>query len=135
MSPVRFMSPDRELAAKPAPATAPAATQSLSLPFATPGQSLPVTLLSTESLHSSPLNDNTLATVKSSPPAGLQPYEAIASDGVIAGWEAEKPVHLRGRAEGEAGSTVTLTIGRFDGANNGDNGNNGNGNGNNEDDE
>ena len=92
------------------PATAPAATQSLSLPFATPGQSLPVTLLSTESLHSSPLNDNTLATVKSSPPAGLQPYEAIASDGVIAGWEAEKPVHLRGRAEGEAGSTVTLTF-------------------------
>jgi len=84
------------------PAIAPAATQSLSLPFATPGQSLPVTTLSTESLHSSPLNDNTLATVKSSPPAGLQPYEAIASDGVIAGWEAEKPVHPRpcGRRSG-----------------------------------
>jgi len=29
---------------------------------------------------------------------------------VIAGWEAQKRVHLRGRAEGEAGSTVTLTF-------------------------
>jgi hypothetical protein len=86
------------------PAIAPAATQSLSLPFATPGQSLPITTLSTESLHSSPLNDSTLAVsaVKSSPPAMLRPYEPIASDGVIAGWEAQKPVHLRGRAEGEA---------------------------------
>ncbi|KAF6681128.1 MULTISPECIES: Ig-like domain-containing protein [Pantoea] len=94
------------------PAIAPAATQSLSLPFATPGQSLPITTLSTESLHSSPLNDSTLAVsaVKSSPPAMLRPYEPIASDGVIAGWEAQKPVHLRGRAEGEAGSTVTLTF-------------------------
>lgn len=43
------------------PAIAPAATQSLSLPFATPGQSLPITTLSTESLHGSPLNDSTLA--------------------------------------------------------------------------
>lgn len=29
---------------------------------------------------------------------------------MIAGWEAQKRVHLRGRAEGEAGSTVTLTF-------------------------
>ncbi|MDE8556863.1 Ig-like domain-containing protein [Pantoea vagans] len=85
------------------PAITPVATQSLNLP---------VTPLSAESPHSSPLNYSALAvsTVESSPPAALRPYEPIARDGVIAAWEAQKPVHLRGRAEGEAGSTVTLTF-------------------------
>lgn len=92
------------------PAIAPLPLQSLSSPVATQSLNLPMSAFSTEPLHSSPLNDNTLAAVKSSSPAVLRPYEAIAGDGVIAGWEAQKPVHLRGRAEGEAGSTVTLTF-------------------------
>ena len=85
------------------PAIAPVATQSLNLP---------VTPLSAESPHSSPLNYSALvvSAVESTPPAALRPYEPIARDGVIAAWEAQKPVHLRGRAEGEAGSTVTLTF-------------------------
>lgn len=85
------------------PAIAPAATQSLNLP---------VTTFSAESPQSSPLNYSALAVsaVESTPPAALRPYEPIARDGVIAAWEAQKPVHLRGRAEGEAGSTVTLTF-------------------------
>ena len=92
------------------PAIAPLPLQSLSLPVATQSLNLPISTFSAESLHSSPVNYNTLATVKSSSPAALRPYEPVASDGVIAGWEAQKPVHLRGRAEGEAGSTVTLTF-------------------------
>lgn len=85
------------------PAITPVATQSLNLP---------VTPLSAESPHSSPLNYSALAVsaVESSPPAALRPYEPLARDGVIAAWEEQKPVHLRGRAEGEAGSTVTLTF-------------------------
>ncbi|MDH2066483.1 hypothetical protein [Pantoea sp. GD03673] len=85
------------------PAIAPVATQSLTLP---------VTPFSAGSLQSSPLDYSALAVsaVESRPPAALRPYEPIASDGVIAGWEAQKPVHLRGRAEGEGGSLVTLTF-------------------------
>ena len=85
------------------PAIAPVETQSLNLP---------VTPFSAESPHSSPLNYSALAVsaVESTSPAALRPYEPLAMDGVIAGWEAQKPVHLRGRAEGEAGSTVTLTF-------------------------
>jgi len=92
------------------PAIVPLPLQSLSLPVATQSLNLPISTFSTESLHSSPVNDNTLSTVKSSSPPALRPYEPIAMDGVIASWEAYKPVHLRGRAEGEAGSTVTLTF-------------------------
>jgi len=92
------------------PAIVPLPLQSLSLPVATQSLNLPISTFSTESLHSSPVNDNTLSTVKSSSPPALRPYEPIAMDGVIASWEAHKPVHLRGRAEGEAGSTVTLTF-------------------------
>ncbi|MGB9096836.1 Ig-like domain-containing protein [Erwinia sp.] len=43
-------------------------------------------------------------------PAALRPYEPLAMDGVIAGCEANNRIHLRGRAEGEAGSKVTLTF-------------------------
>lgn len=85
------------------PAIAPVSTQSLTLP---------VTPFSAASPDSSPLNYSALAVsaVESPPPAALRPYESLAGDGVIAAWEAQKPVHLRGRAEGEAGSTVTLTF-------------------------
>jgi len=85
------------------PATTSVAMQSLSLPVIT---------LPAETLHSSPLNYSALAVsaVESTPPAALRPYEPIAMDGVIAAWEAQKPVHLRGHAEGEAGARVTLTF-------------------------
>lgn len=65
----------------------------------------------TASTHSTPAT-HTLAVsaVDTEAPAPLRPYEPIASDGVIAAWEASHRVHLRGRAEGEAGSTVTLTF-------------------------
>lgn len=48
--------------------------------------------------------------VDTTPPAALQPYERIAQDGVIAAWEANNNIHLRGRAESEPGATVTLTF-------------------------
>jgi len=85
------------------PAIAPVATESLSLP---------ITTFSTETVHSSPLNYSALAVsaAASTPPAALQPYEPLAMDGIIAGWEAQQPIHLRGHAEGEAGSTVTLAF-------------------------
>lgn len=60
-----------------------------------------------------PLNLTALAAsaaVDTQPPAALRPYEPIATDGVIAHWEMQNPVHLRGQAVGEAGSTVTLTF-------------------------
>lgn len=45
------------------------------------------------------------------PPAALRIYEPVAADGVIAAWEANNRVHVRGRAEDEPGATVTLTFG------------------------
>ncbi|KJV35968.1 Ig-like domain-containing protein [Pantoea sp. SM3] len=48
--------------------------------------------------------------VDTTPPAALRPYEPVAQDGVIAAWEANNNIHLRGRAESEPGATVTLTF-------------------------
>lgn len=45
------------------------------------------------------------------PPAALRIYEPVAADGVIAAWEANNRVHVRGQAEDEPGATVTLTFG------------------------
>lgn len=45
------------------------------------------------------------------PPAALRIYEPVATDGVIAAWEANNRVHVRGQAEEEPGATVTLTFG------------------------
>ncbi len=44
------------------------------------------------------------------PPAALHPYEPLAQDGVIAAWESNRAIHLRGRAEQEPGATVTLSF-------------------------
>ncbi|WP_307743366.1 Ig-like domain-containing protein [uncultured Pantoea sp.] len=73
---------------------------------------LPINPLPAETAHTLATADSarTVSAVESAPPAALRPYEPVAADGVIAGWEAQKRVHLRGRAEGEAGSTVTLTF-------------------------
>ncbi|WP_337025363.1 Ig-like domain-containing protein [Pantoea anthophila] len=81
-------------------------------PVATPRLNLPINPLPTETAHTLATADSarTVSAVESAPPAALRPYEPVAADGVIAGWEAQKRVHLRGRAEGEAGSTVTLTF-------------------------
>lgn len=56
------------------------------------------------------LNTLAVSAADTQAPAALRPYEPIAMDGVIAGWEANNRVHLRGQAVGEAGSTVTLTF-------------------------
>lgn len=82
-------------------------------PTASDRLSLPVAGTSAETSLNSPLNLSALAVsnvVDTQPPAALRPYEPIAADGVIANWEAQNPVHLRGQAVGEAGSTVTLTF-------------------------
>ncbi len=81
-------------------------------PVATPRLNLPINPLPAETPHTLATADSarTVSAVESAPPAALRPYEPVAADGVIAGWEAQKRVHLRGRAEGEAGSTVTLTF-------------------------
>ncbi|MDQ1214147.1 Ig-like domain-containing protein [Pantoea anthophila] len=81
-------------------------------PVATQRLNLPINPLPAEAPHSLATADSarTVSAVESAPPAALRPYEPVAADGVIAGWEAQKRVHLRGRAEGEAGSTVTLTF-------------------------
>ncbi|MEM6049956.1 Ig-like domain-containing protein [Erwinia sp. P7711] len=72
---------------------------------------IPVSAQESESTLSAPA-DNTLAVsaVAAEAPEALRPYEPVATDGVIAAWEAAKPIHLRGQAVGEAGSTVTLTF-------------------------
>ncbi len=44
-------------------------------------------------------------------PDALRIYEPVAADGVVAAWEANNRIHVRGRAETEPGSTVTLTFG------------------------
>lgn len=62
------------------------------------------------SLSTSSITTLAVSTVDTDAPAALRPYEPIATDGVIAAWEASHRIHLRGRAEGEAGSTVTLTF-------------------------
>lgn len=81
-------------------------------PEATPRLNLPINPLPAETPHTLATADSarTVSAAESAPPAALRPYEPVAADGVIAGWEAQKRVHLRGRAEGEAGSTVTLTF-------------------------
>lgn len=53
----------------------------------------------------------TTVTADVTPPAALRIYEPVAADGVIAAWEANNRVHVRGRAEDEPGATVTLTFG------------------------
>lgn len=71
----------------------------------------PVAMAEVETLSTSAsLNTLAVSAADTQAPAPLRPYEPLAMDGVIAGWEANNRVHLRGRAEGEAGSTVTLTF-------------------------
>ncbi|WLS80835.1 Ig-like domain-containing protein [Erwinia pyri] len=72
---------------------------------------IPASAQASESALSAPVSDTfAVSAVAADAPAALRPYEPIAADGVIAAWEAAKPIHLRGQAVGEAGSTVTLTF-------------------------
>jgi hypothetical protein len=81
------------------------------LPAETNRVVIPVPAQESESALSAPTNDTfAVSAVAADAPAALRPYEPVAADGVVAAWEAAKPIHLRGQAVGEAGSTVTLTF-------------------------
>lgn len=82
--------------------TEPASSSRLAVPTLTPEMA--------SSLSAPGITPLAVSTVDTEAPAPLRPYEPVASDGVIAAWEASHRIHLRGRAEGEAGSTVTLTF-------------------------
>lgn len=82
--------------------TEPASSSRLAVPTLTPEMA--------SSLSAPSINTLAVSTVDTEAPAPLRPYEPVASDGVIAAWEASHRIHLRGRAEGEAGSTVTLSF-------------------------
>ncbi|MFH8135115.1 Ig-like domain-containing protein [Pantoea osteomyelitidis] len=71
------------------------------------------TSIPTSSSVSEAVQTTALTTVAAdvTPPAALRIYEPVAGDGVIAAWEANNRVHVRGRAEDEPGATVTLTFG------------------------